>query len=467
MINLRDLGASGLKTELVTTLFQQALDSLRNTGGGTVLLDSGTFLTGSVRMYSRSHIEIRKEAIWLGSASITDYSMGSLLIADSCEQCALIGDGMINGNGQFFYTSDFQPLPRPQPWILFKDCKNLLLKGITFQNSPSHTLSLNKCNEVTISHINIQNPVRSPNTDGIDLYDCNKVQIRSCTIATGDDAICLKSKLGQMSEVHVEDCLLESDDAAWKIGTGSKGVIRDCSFRNSTIRNSRYGIAVFMLEGGLVEQISFNDLDIHTASRHGAEYPIFLDIDRKRPEDRFGQIKQIRFDSLRIETNGKILIAGQPGSPIEGITFNHLDLSIPQPGDFSGKHKPRGNKLFPLLPGSVDYADVPSTFTLAHLNDIRLSNLKLNTPENNRRQYTFHLKDVTHLELNWKPGQNEICNQSIMILNSSHITIKNNPCKGRLLTDRQSMKVTLDQSSGLIQEVVKSNTEKKNVNRRE
>lgn len=400
-IRLRAMGVSGDSTVLVTQAFQQVLDSLHKLGGGVLLLDSGHFLTGSIRLRSNTFVEVGTTARWIGSTRLEDYTLGSLLRADSVSNAGIIGQGEINGNGDSFYSNEFLPLPRPEPWLAFHHCSNLTIRGVQLFNSPSHTLAIHNGQSVALAELRITNPIRSPNTDGIDLYDSKDVTISRCTISTGDDAICLKSKQGEMRNIHVEYCLLESDDAAWKIGTGSKGVIRNCSMKHSTIRNSRYGIAVFMLEGGLAEHISFTDLSIHTASRHAVEYPIFLDIDRKRAGDSWGAIRSFRFENIRIETSGKVLMGGQPGAYLEDIVLDSVEMKVIKPVDFTGQKKPRGNKLFPLLPGSVDYAPIQASITLAHAKNVQFNRLSIGSHQPKAERQTFYFQDVEGIKLNW------------------------------------------------------------------
>lgn len=432
-IRLRAMGVAGDSTVLVTQAFQQTIDSLHTLGGGVLLLDSGHFLTGSIRLRNNIFIKVGANARWIGSTRLEDYTLGSLLRADSISNAGIIGEGEINGNGDSFYSKEFMPLPRPEPWLTFHHCSNLTIRGLQLVNSPSHTLAIHNSQNVTITDLRITNPMRSPNTDGIDLYDCKDVKISRCTISTGDDAICLKSKQGEMGNIHVEYCLLESDDAAWKIGTGSRGVIRNCSMRHCTIRNSRYGIAVFMLEGGLAEHISFTDLSIHTASRHAVEYPIFLDIDRKRAGDSWGSIRSFRFENIRIETSGKVLMGGQPGAYLEDIVLDSVEMKVIKPVDFSGQKKPRGNKLFPLLPGSVDYAPIQASITLTHAKNVLFSRLNISSHQLKAKRQTFYFQDVEGIKLNWSKESTLRQSHTFEAIQSKNILVNQFAGSGRFM----------------------------------
>ena len=59
--------------QLDTKAIQAAVDKCAASGGGTVLLEGGTFLSGTI--YLRSHVTLRIEAgaTLLGSTNIADY----------------------------------------------------------------------------------------------------------------------------------------------------------------------------------------------------------------------------------------------------------------------------------------------------------------------------------------------------------------------------------------------------------
>ncbi len=53
------------------------------------------------------------------------------------------------------------------------------------------------CEFVRVDGITIENPVPSPNTDGINPESCRNVQIMNCRIDVGDDCVTLKSGINE------------------------------------------------------------------------------------------------------------------------------------------------------------------------------------------------------------------------------------------------------------------------------
>jgi len=377
---ITDFGARANDEELDTEAIQKAMDLAQQQGGGTVIFPAGTYLSGTIQLRSQVSIQLDSGCIWQASSSLSDYdtlTKVSFLVGEGLEHIRIGGQGIIDGQGNAFWDEQFNPLDRPTPWIRLSHCRNIHLQGIRLQNAPSHTLRLEHCDSVWISGLTIWNPLRGPNTDGIDVVDSRHVWIEECFIRTGDDAICLKSSRGWVEEVHVANCRLISDDAAIKFGTSSKVGVRDCQFRSIDIDSTRYGIALFMLEGGLFQNNSFTDLTIMNGSRHRFQYPIYADVDRRTPTDPIGRIKDLTFEHLVIQTDGKVLMSGHPEQPLRNIRLEHIDYTHdPSEIDFSKATKPRGNKKYPKLANSYDFAHRPEPWVFAFAEQLKFEHVR-------------------------------------------------------------------------------------------
>lgn len=77
--------------------------------------------------------------------------------------------------------------------LVLKSCKNVLLDNATFQNSPAWCLHTLMCENLTLRHVQVKNPVYAQNGDGMDIESCSNVLVEGCTLTCGDDGICIKS----------------------------------------------------------------------------------------------------------------------------------------------------------------------------------------------------------------------------------------------------------------------------------
>jgi len=156
--------------------------------------------------------------------------------------------------------------------ISIASCKNVLLEGVTFQNSPAWCLHPLLCENITLRGIYAKNPWYAQNGDGVDLESCSNAQILDCTFDVGDDGICIKSgrdeqgrKRGRPTEnVIVHNCTVYHAHGGFVIGSEMSGGARniyvsDCSFLGTDI-GLRFKTA--RGRGGVVENIYAADINM-------------------------------------------------------------------------------------------------------------------------------------------------------------------------------------------------------------
>ena len=120
--DIREFGAVGDASTLDTAAIQQAIDACGARGGGLVLLQGGTFFTGSLRLRSHVSLHVSAGAVLLGSPNLADYQedkaqqyapgiIGKVLVyAEGCVNVGISGAGMIHGNGDRFPKSMATPI---------------------------------------------------------------------------------------------------------------------------------------------------------------------------------------------------------------------------------------------------------------------------------------------------------------------------------------------------------------------
>ena len=246
--NIMDLGAKPDGITLCTNLIQKAVDDCSASGGGTVTIPPGVFLTGTILLKNNVILHLENGAVLLGSAKIEDYEPGNLIRALEAENIGITGNGVIDGQGHMFWIptgkKTFRPgiytfaHNNPSPGILIhlEGCKNVIIENVTLKGSESWTLHLLGCDEVLVSGIKIRNPLHGPNTDGIDIHACSNVRISDCDIYTNDDAIVLKNRhpkyYGKACEnITITNCILTTISNGFKIGTESISDFRNINHR--------------------------------------------------------------------------------------------------------------------------------------------------------------------------------------------------------------------------------------------
>jgi len=382
--DIRDFGAVANDDKMDTPAIQSAIDRCYQAGGGEVLVSAGTYHTGSLRLRSKVYLHLSSTAQLIGSTQQADYpdpKYPHLIFADSATQTGITGKGTIDGQGLAFFDqskSNWRPLNwRPHPWIIFYNCDQVQVTDVQLLNSPAHVLVTQLSNNVTIRGISIHNDPRSPNTDGIDIKGGERIRISDCYISTGDDAICLKSAQDTIRELIVHDCVLKSDDAALKFGTGSRHLITDCHFRNINIYDTRYGIAFFMTQGGAFRSSFFDNINIQTGGRHAFTFPIFMDNERRDNTYSNGQIEQVHFSNLRIHSAGNVLVSGQTDANLRHLSFRAINWTLPNiyPIPKRKRQKPRGNKDYVHDPSAVDLSNVNAHFVFGYIDGLEMESV--------------------------------------------------------------------------------------------
>jgi polygalacturonase len=198
------------------------------------------------------------------------------------------------------FYKEIKDFLRPNLMVL-TECKNILLEGVTFQNSPAWGLHPLMSENITIRNIYVKNPWYAQNGDGIDLESCKNVLIENSTFDVGDDGICIKSgrdeagrQRGMPTEnVIVRNCIVYHAHGGFVIGSemsgGAKNIwVNDCTFIGTDI-GLRFKTT--RGRGGVVENIYINNVTMKDIPGeailfdmyYAAQDPIALAGERREP----------------------------------------------------------------------------------------------------------------------------------------------------------------------------------------
>lgn len=132
--------------------------------------------------------------------------------------------------------------------IVLNNCKQVLLEGVTFQNSAAWNLHTILCKDLTVRGVYVKNPWYAQNGDGIDVESCDHVLIENSTFDVGDDGICIKSgrdEAGRKRGVPTQNliarnCTVYHAHGGFVIGSEMSGganniFVYDCSFLGTDI----------------------------------------------------------------------------------------------------------------------------------------------------------------------------------------------------------------------------------------
>lgn len=224
----------------------------------------------------------------------------------------------------------------------FTRCKNVLLDGPTFQNSPAWGLHPWLCENVMIKNINVKNPWFSQNGDGIDVDSCKYVIVKDSYFDVGDDALCVKSgknedgrKLGVSCEfVRFENCTVYHGHGGFVVGSEMSGGVNDICVKDCTFIGTDTGLRFksCLGRGGVVEKIFVDGVNMTEISKEAIIFTMGYNMNTKEgqavePEEipEFKDIELKNITCLKAETAASI--SGLPEKPLRNITLKNVNIA--------------------------------------------------------------------------------------------------------------------------------------------
>ena len=152
------------------------------------------------------------------------------------------------------------------------NCKNVLLQGVIFQNSPAWNIHPLMCENIIIDQVLVRNPDYAQNGDALDLESCKNALIVNSKFDAGDDGICIKSgkdadgrKRGIPCEnVVVDGCTVFAGHGGFVVGSEMSGGVRNFKVQNCQFLGTDVGLRFKSKRGrgGIVENIYINDISM-------------------------------------------------------------------------------------------------------------------------------------------------------------------------------------------------------------
>jgi len=428
----------------------------------------------AIQLLQNVTLHLEPGAVLMGSTNLDDYPAetgrsgesprAGLLTARNAANVALTGRGCIEGNGMSFvdpgklklreeldydkkYTrqqDDFMdpkygtqdgplaPRERPGNLVRFFNCTNVLISGLTIQNSPVWTVEVADCERVNITGVAINSlgsNRRVPNDDGMDLLESHDVHVSDCDIQTGDDCIAV---LGSQ-RVTVANCTLSSHSAAVRVGFAGAD-IRDCVFANLLIHDSNRGLAVCVRGLGSVEDVLFSDIVIETRlfTGHwwGKGEPIHISAVPWDPKmNPIGQLKNVRFRNILARSQSGILVYGCQQSVIKDLVFQDVKVRInngPLQPSYGGNFDLRGC-LHPAL--ALFAHDIPA-FYGRYVDGVKIQGLDVEWADDVPAFFThaIQFEDFHNIAIDaftGGPAHHDGSKAAIAFSNGSQISIRN------------------------------------------
>jgi polygalacturonase len=317
---ITQFGAVGDNKTDCTNAFKKAIDQCHASGGGRVLVPTGVYRTCAIHLLSNVNVYVSKDAVIKFSADPQKYlpvvfarwegvecmNYSPLIYAFEQENIAITGEGVLDGQGadsnwwswkgnkdaskpnqkdartklnemgennvpvaqRIFGEGSYL---RPNFFEPYR-CKNVLVEGVIFKNSPMWFLNPVLCTNVSI--IGVTTEGLGPNNDGCDPESCTDVLIKNCKFNNGDDCIAIKSGRNNdgrrvnvpCSNIIIQGCRMKAGHGGVSLGSECSGGIRNVYAENDTMDSPNLDrmlrIKTNSIRGGVVENIYFRNMKI-------------------------------------------------------------------------------------------------------------------------------------------------------------------------------------------------------------
>lgn len=378
--NISDFGASNDNNTDCSAAIRAAIAACSEAGGGRVVVEPGTWLTGPIHMESGVNLHIKKGAIlkfyteadrylpevftrWEGMECM-GYS--PLIYAYEKENIAITGEGTLDGQadettwwpwkGNKEWGRDGFPSQKDSRDGLFKEaeagvapelrqygkghylrppfvqpykCKNVLIEDITIIRAPFWLLHPVLSENITVRGVHLES--LGPNSDGCDPESCKNVLIENCYFNTGDDCIAIKSGRNNdgrrinipTENIFIRNCKMLAGHGGVVIGSEISGGVRNVFAENNVMSSPdlERGIRIKTnsVRGGLLENIYVRNTTI-------GEVRDAIVINFHYEEGDAGkfdpQVRNVYIDNLQCEQARQVFkILGFKRAPIVGFTL--------------------------------------------------------------------------------------------------------------------------------------------------
>jgi hypothetical protein len=466
--NVRDSGAKGDGVTLDTVPIQKAIDDCSGKGGGTVVFPAGNYLIGTIYLKSNVTLNIQANAEIVGTTHLDQYGSDTgispyypedldkcLIYAKDAKNITLTGAGAINGG----FPGNEKPVPAPgatgreitaRPMLIrFDGCENIKMDSLKLYGSSSWCMHFARSKNIVLTNLNVPNK----HQDGVDFESCENAQVTGCHFVTGDDSIAILSSHNQICrDITITNCTMQSRCAAIRLGPLSYGDIQNVTASHCQFSQCRLGgVKIGMYEGGTISNCLFTDLQMDQVTCPiliflGTFYEVGA-VTNRRPEMPVGHIHDLTFSNITATTfirsagnpdgNSVMFFQGYPGTDIENITLNHVQITFP--GGGTEKQAGRRNlvdmdKIDPYKDGY--WTDHKTTFGIApasalyarHVDHLQLNDVKFSilAPDARAAVFLNQVSNVTldGLNVSGAPGD-PVAAASLLVLDSQTVTVQN------------------------------------------
>ncbi len=380
--------------------FEKAIAACSEGGGGRVVVPAGEwFVRGPIHLKSNVNLHVAKGATIRFSTTPADYlpvvltrfesnevmNFSPLIYAHDQTNIAITGSGTLDGQAGKKGWWDWKSSGGADSAALRKmgedgveaaerrfgaghrlrtnfvqpyGCRNVLIEGVTFVNSPMWVLNPVLCRNVIVRGVTVSS--HGPNNDGCNPESCSDVLIDKCKFDTGDDCIAIKSgrnadgrRIGVPSEnILIRGCQMKDGHGGVVLGSEMSGGIRNV-FVEDCVMDSPNLLRAIRLKtnssrGGYLENLFVRNVQV--AQVKEAVVRINLQYDKDRGKH-YPTVRNIELrDITSLKSKRPFYFVGLPNARIENVLVENCtfqNASHPSVFEYTDEVLLRNFRLLP------------------------------------------------------------------------------------------------------------------------
>ncbi len=280
--------------------------------GNVIRYGKGVHEVGVIELKSNTTLYLEDGAVVYGS-----------IVANDAENIRIVGHGILDNSHTkeriLFPVEDSENTKailnaKRTDATVFKFCNNIEIDGIMIRDSLVYNIRPIACRNIKISNVKLLGNWRY-NSDGIDMHNCENVDISHCFIRTYDDCICVKGwdflmdandmyhngdYFGKFDNIRVSDCVLWNDwGRALEIGAETYAdEICNVTFENCDVIHATHNILDCQnVDCADIHDITYRNINIEYDDSYRT--PVLQTSDtHKYPENDDGSYYPVFFESV-------------------------------------------------------------------------------------------------------------------------------------------------------------------------
>ncbi len=246
--------------------------------------------------------------------------------------------------------------------LLLSRCRNVLIDGVTLENSPMFAMLPDRCENVVIRDVKVNNEYWAQNGDGIDIASSKNVLVYKCTVTAGDDGICMKSSKdlsGQaaLKNIVVADCVVYHAHGGFVIGSNTDGGMEDISVKDCDYVGTDIGLRFKSARGrgGLVKNVFIDNIFMKDIVNQAILFNTYYEESDRNMSVQPVTPKTPVFENFHISNiycvgaKEAVVAAGLPEMPIRNIDLSNIYISADRgfTSDFASGFTLKNVKIVP------------------------------------------------------------------------------------------------------------------------